>query len=156
MGLCNWNCFCHYHLRCYIWRSFQPSHHALFCYLARFSVEEGPILHLRPDLWSICKYLSKLVMLERETLRLRCSQIAALFLVGQYHPQLMELAEATRATGASANSLGGPGSILCSFPAPTQTNYGYLFFIEFFVDSFIGIVIWSVLDPGKSVLTTQA
>lgn len=49
----------------------------------------------------------------------------------------MALAAGVRAKGLSANSLGGPGSILCSFPAPTETNYGYLFFIEFFVDSFI-------------------
>jgi len=49
----------------------------------------------------------------------------------------MALAAGVRAKGLSANSLGGPGSVLCSFPGPTQTNYGYLFFIEFFVDSFI-------------------
>jgi hypothetical protein len=54
-----------------------------------------------------------------------------------------------RAKGVSPNSLGGPGSVLCSFPAATETNYGYLFFIEFFVDSFIGIVIWAVLDPAN-------
>jgi hypothetical protein len=66
------------------------------------------------------------------------SFLAGLMLVGQYHPQLTALAAATTARGASLNSLGGPGSILCSFPSPTQTNYGYLFFIEWFVDSFIG------------------
>ncbi|EPE25617.1 Aquaporin-like protein [Glarea lozoyensis ATCC 20868] len=70
-------------------------------------------------------------------------------LVGQYHPEMSALAAATRARGASPNSLGGPGSILCSFPSPTQTNYGQLFFIEFFVDSFIGIIIWAVLDPAN-------
>ncbi len=64
--------------------------------------------------------------------------LAGLLLVGQYHPQLTALAAELRAKGVSPNSLGGPGSILCSFPAATQTNYGYLFFIEFFVDSFIG------------------
>lgn len=64
--------------------------------------------------------------------------IAGLLLVGQYWPQLSELAQKDRAAGVSPNSLGGPGSILCSFPAVTETNYGYLFFIEFFVDSFIG------------------
>lgn len=60
-----------------------------------------------------------------------------MILVGQYHPQMTALAEKMRAGGISPNTLGGPGSILCSFPAPTQTNYGYLVFIEFFVDSFI-------------------
>jgi hypothetical protein len=58
-------------------------------------------------------------------------------LVGQYHPQLSALAAELTAKGISPNSLGGPGSVLCSFPGPTEKNYGYLFFIEFFVDSFI-------------------
>jgi len=74
---------------------------------------------------------------------------AGLLLVGQYHPQLTALAAKLSAAGVSPNSLGGPGSVLCSFPGPTETSYGYLFFIEFFVDSFIGIVIWSVLDPAN-------
>ena len=65
------------------------------------------------------------------------SFIAGLVLVGQYHPQLELLKEGFIAKGLSPNSLGGPGSILCPFPAATQTNYGYLFLIEFFVDSFI-------------------
>jgi glycerol uptake facilitator-like aquaporin len=82
--------------------------------------------------------------------------IAGLVLVGQYHPQLMELSAAVVAKGASPNSLGGPGSILCSFPAPTQTNYGYLFLIEFFVDSFIGIVIWAVLDPANPFVSATS
>ncbi len=43
----------------------------------------------------------------------------------------MLLASGLRAKGVSPNSLGGPGSILCSFPGPTETNYGYLFLIEF-------------------------
>lgn len=72
-----------------------------------------------------------------------------MILVGQYHPQLSALAAEMRAKGISPNSLGGPGSVLCSFPSPTETNYGYLVFIEFFVDSFIGIVIWAVLDPAN-------
>lgn len=75
--------------------------------------------------------------------------MAGMLLVGQYHPQLTALAAEMRAKGISPNSLGGPGSVLCSFPSPLETNYGYLFFIEFFVDSFIGIVIWAVLDPAN-------
>jgi glycerol uptake facilitator-like aquaporin len=75
--------------------------------------------------------------------------LAGLLLVGQYHPQMTELAAGLRASGISPNSLGGPGSILCAFPAPTQTNLGYVFFIEFFVDSFIGLVIWASLDPAN-------
>ncbi len=64
--------------------------------------------------------------------------LAGLVLVGQYHPQLTALAAELRVKGVSPNSLGGPVSILCRFPAATQTNYGYLFCIEVFVDSFIG------------------
>ncbi|TVY49685.1 Aquaporin [Lachnellula occidentalis] len=75
--------------------------------------------------------------------------MAGMILMGQYYPQMTALAAATRAKGLSPNSLGGPGSILCSFPAPTETNYGYLFLVEFFVDSFIGLVIWAVLDPAN-------
>jgi glycerol uptake facilitator-like aquaporin len=44
---------------------------------------------------------------------------------------------------------GGVASILCTFPNADQTNQGYLFFQEFFVDSFIGIVIWACLDPAN-------
>ncbi len=69
------------------------------------------------------------------------SFMAGLMLVGSYHPQLTALAAELRAKGVSPNSLGGPGSVLCSFPSPTETNYGYLFMIEFFVDSYIGYVI---------------
>jgi hypothetical protein len=78
----------------------------------------------------------------RTTFRLYNSDLKHLL---TYLPsRLMALAAGVRATGASANSLGGPGSILCSFPGPTQTNYGYLFFIEFFVDSFIVSTIYLV------------
>ena len=69
--------------------------------------------------------------------------IAALLLVGQYYPELQALAATCAKEGRSANSLGCPGSVLCSFPGPTQTNYGYIFFIEFFVDSFIVSLFWA-------------
>lgn len=65
------------------------------------------------------------------------SFLAGLLLVGQYHTEMMALGAKLEALGATANMLGGPGSILCAFPGPTETNYGYLFFIEFFVCSFI-------------------
>lgn len=65
------------------------------------------------------------------------SFLAGLMLVGQYKPQLNALAATCTAAGRELNSLGCPGSILCAFPGPTQTNYGYIFMTEFFVDSFI-------------------
>lgn len=49
------------------------------------------------------------------------------------------------AAGVPAESLIG---VFCAFPLENQ-SLGYLFFIEFFVDSFIGLVIWSVLDPAN-------
>ena len=47
--------------------------------------------------------------------------------------------------GVPAESLIG---VFCAYPQATQ-SLGYLFFIEFFVDSFIGMVIWAVLDPAN-------
>ncbi|KAL3421449.1 MIP family channel protein [Phlyctema vagabunda] len=82
--------------------------------------------------------------------------IAGLVVVGSYWPQLSALAADYEAQGLVLNSLGGPGGVLCSFPGATQTNYGYLFMIEFFVDSFIGMVIWSVLDPANPFITPAA
>ena len=63
--------------------------------------------------------------------------IAGLMLMGMYHQQLSEFAEASQAAGMGLVYNGGPASVLCSFPGATQTNLGYLFFIEFFVDSYI-------------------
>ncbi|PQE07694.1 putative channel exgression is glucose repressed by Mig1 and Mig2 protein [Rutstroemia sp. NJR-2017a BVV2] len=84
------------------------------------------------------------------------SFMAGLLLVGQYHPQLTALAAEFRAKGLSPNSLGGPGSILCSVPSATETSYGYLFFIEFFADTFVGIVIWACLDPLNPFVSPAA
>jgi len=84
------------------------------------------------------------------------SFVAGLILVGQYYPQLTALSATFKTAGLPLNSLGGPGSVLCSFPGPTQTNYGYLFFIEFFVDSFLGLVIWAVLDPANPFITPSS
>jgi glycerol uptake facilitator-like aquaporin len=63
--------------------------------------------------------------------------MAGTIMVGQYYPQMTALAAEYRAKGLSPNSLGGPGSILCSVPAASETSYGYLFFIEFFACSFV-------------------
>lgn len=66
------------------------------------------------------------------------SFIAGLFLMGMYHEQISAYEETLRASGVTSMVFnGGPASFLCSFPATDQTNLGYLFFIEFFVDSYI-------------------
>lgn len=63
--------------------------------------------------------------------------IAGLIMVGMYWEQLSAFAEASQAAGNGLVYNGGPASVLCSFPNPTQNNLGYLFMIEFFVDSYI-------------------
>ena len=51
---------------------------------------------------------------------------------------------------------GGVASILCAYPNANQTNQGWLFFQEFFVDSYIGIVIWACLDPANPFMSATA
>jgi len=53
-----------------------------------------------------------------------------------YWEQLTPYAAATRAAGEGVVFNGGPASVLCSFPSENQ-SLGYLFLIEFFVDSYI-------------------
>lgn len=54
-----------------------------------------------------------------------------------YWPQIQAYKAASLAKGIPAVANGGVASILCTIPNPNQNNLGYLFFIEFFVDSFI-------------------
>lgn len=62
--------------------------------------------------------------------------MAGLVVYGQYHQQIVEYNAATIAEGLGSVFNGGAASIFCSFPGATQ-SLGYLFFIEFFVDSYI-------------------
>ena len=68
--------------------------------------------------------------------------MAGMLLMGMYWPEIHALAEADIAKYGTPVFNGGAASIFCVFPNPDQTNQGYLFLQEFFVDSFIGIVIW--------------
>jgi len=79
--------------------------------------------------------------------------IAGMVLMGQYHEQIKAFSAASVAAGKGNVYNGGPASILCTFPGETQNNLGYLFLIEFFVDSFIGIVIWAALDPANPFIS---
>lgn len=81
--------------------------------------------------------------------------VAGLFVYGQYHEQISAYAATTIAAGKGTVFSGGPASIFCSFPGPTQ-SLGYLFFIEFFVDSYIGIVLWACLDPANPFISPSA
>lgn len=67
--------------------------------------------------------------------------LAGLFIYGMWHQQIA----AVLAEGVPAEEL---IQVFCAYPLRTQ-SLGYLFFIEFFVDSFIGLIIWSVLDPAN-------
>ncbi|KAI4111469.1 MAG: hypothetical protein LQ345_006798 [Seirophora villosa] len=75
--------------------------------------------------------------------------IAGLLMVGMYWPEIQRFKAESIAAGKGLVYNGGPASLLCTFPNPNQSNLGYLFLTEFFVDSFIGIVIWANLDPAN-------
>ncbi|ETI20932.1 hypothetical protein G647_07275 [Cladophialophora carrionii CBS 160.54] len=75
--------------------------------------------------------------------------MAGLFLMACYWPQIQAAKAIDLKTHGTSVYNGGVASIFCAFPNPDQTNQGYLFFQEFFVDSYIGIVIWACLDPAN-------
>ncbi|KAK4548856.1 hypothetical protein LTR36_008629 [Oleoguttula mirabilis] len=83
--------------------------------------------------------------------------LAGLFLMGMYWQQLGALGDAARAAGQTSMVYnGGPASVLCAFPGETQNNLGFLFFTEFFVDSYIGIIIWAALDPANPFIAASS
>ncbi|KZZ89352.1 Aquaporin-like protein [Moelleriella libera RCEF 2490] len=82
--------------------------------------------------------------------------VAGLMVMGMYWTQIQEMKAALQREGKSLVANGAPASILCSFPNPDQTNLGYVFMIEFFVDSFIAIVIWACIDPSNPFVTPAA
>ncbi|KAI9832283.1 MAG: hypothetical protein M1819_004461 [Sarea resinae] len=75
--------------------------------------------------------------------------MAGLILMGQYHQQIAAFKAETLAAGKPLVGNAAPAGILCTFPGPLQDNLGYLFLIEFFADSYIGIMIWAALDPAN-------
>lgn len=75
--------------------------------------------------------------------------MAGLLLMGCYWPEIQAAKAIDIKNHGTTVYNGGVASILCTFPNPDQTNQGFLFFQEFFVDSFIGIVIWTCLDPAN-------
>ncbi|KAL9619962.1 MAG: hypothetical protein Q9160_005431 [Pyrenula sp. 1 TL-2023] len=79
--------------------------------------------------------------------------MAGMVLMGAYWPEISAAKNAQIEAMGTAVFNGGAASILCVFPNPNQTNQGFLFFQEFFVDSFIGIVIWACLDPANPFVT---
>lgn len=82
------------------------------------------------------------------------SQIFGAFMDGMfvmccYWPEIQAAKLTDLKEFGSTTVNGGVASILCTFPNPNQTNKGFVFFQEFFVDSFIAIVIWACLDPAN-------
>ncbi|KAK8024275.1 hypothetical protein PG993_012341 [Apiospora rasikravindrae] len=75
--------------------------------------------------------------------------VAGLVMMGMYWPQIQAINAAFIAQGKPLVGNGTPASILCSFPNPDQTNLGFLFMTEFFVDFFIGLIIWACIDPAN-------
>ncbi|GAB7341230.1 hypothetical protein MBLNU457_7510t1 [Dothideomycetes sp. NU457] len=87
--------------------------------------------------------------------------LAGLMMYGQYHQQIEAYAAANDAAGVGNVFNGGAASILCAIPsgAPVyklEQSLGQLFFIEFFVDSYIGIIIWACLDPANPFVSPQS
>lgn len=90
-----------------------------------------------------------------------CSQIFGAFLagmltMGMYWPEIQAAKEALIAAGQPLVANGTPASIFCAFPGVNQTNLGYVFLTEFFVDSYIGIIIWACLDPANPFVTPSS
>lgn len=75
--------------------------------------------------------------------------IAGLMVMGMYWTQIQEMKAVLLEKGMPLVANGAPASILCSFPNPDQTNMGFVFMTEFFVDAFIAIVIWACIDPAN-------
>ncbi|KAK8073618.1 hypothetical protein PG994_004517 [Apiospora phragmitis] len=79
--------------------------------------------------------------------------VAGLVMMGMYWPQIQAMKQAFIAQGKPVVGNGTPASILCSFPNPDQTNLGFVFMTEFFVDFFIGLIIWACIDPANPFIT---
>ncbi|KAF1981735.1 aquaporin-like protein, partial [Aulographum hederae CBS 113979] len=82
--------------------------------------------------------------------------MAALMITGMWWPEISALRAQNMAEHGTAVFNGGAASILVTIPNPNQTNQGFLFFQEFFVDSLIGIVVWTCLDPANPFLQPVA
>jgi len=79
--------------------------------------------------------------------------MAGLFVVACYWPEIQAAHAIDLKLHGTSVYNGGAASILCAMPNANQTNQGWLFFQEFFVDSYIGIIIWACLDPANPFVT---
>ena len=63
--------------------------------------------------------------------------IAGMVLMAQYHEQIAEFRVLLRKGHKPDVFMGGPASILTTYPTANQHEQGWIFIIEFFVDSFL-------------------
>jgi glycerol uptake facilitator-like aquaporin len=63
--------------------------------------------------------------------------VAGLILMAQYHEEINAMRGVLAKAHHSEVFMGGPASILTTYPKMNQHNQGWLFVIEFFVDSFL-------------------
>jgi len=82
--------------------------------------------------------------------------LAACMIYGQYYEQLTAYKENLIAHHLPVVSSTGPSQVFAPYPLPTQNNQGFLFLIEFFVDSFLAVIIWSVLDPANPFVSASS
>lgn len=76
--------------------------------------------------------------------------------MGQYREQISAFNAKSIAEGMGSVYNPGPAAIFMAIPLPNQNNLGYLFLIEFFVDSFIAMVIWACLDPANPFISASS
>ncbi|KAF1983512.1 putative glycerol uptake facilitator [Aulographum hederae CBS 113979] len=81
------------------------------------------------------------------------AMMASFVIYGQYYESFHAMETKMEGAGLSLIGVKTPSSIFSTFPQPSQTNNGWLFFIEFFVDTFLGFAIWSCLDPGNPFIS---
>ncbi|KAF2402289.1 aquaporin-like protein [Trichodelitschia bisporula] len=81
---------------------------------------------------------------------------AGLVLMAQYHEQMASLSHDLAGSGIDGAIATGPASVFITYWQPSGNGPGWVFLVEFFVASFIGLVIWAVLDPANPFVTPSA
>lgn len=114
-------------------------------HLARFSLEESAALHLQSGLWRFWRVFSWLACtgLRSKRSKLRASLPARGWCITADLPVYCARSRIPIKRKLYQVRLAFIGQTLCG------RNLGYLFLTEFFVDSFIGLVIWANLDPAN-------
>ncbi|KAJ9303057.1 hypothetical protein DTO271G3_431 [Paecilomyces variotii] len=79
--------------------------------------------------------------------------VAGLLVVVIHWDQMRALKEAMLATNQPLVSPIGPAGFFLSFPGASQ-RFGCLFMVEFFVDSLIGVLIWTAIEATVIIAIT--